>query len=343
MTQRNISTIARPSTAKIIAVGSPANRIAELINSNDNSRFNSLIVEPGTGEVEQAFSISGKTVSVKSASWLDDWYFEYESTVRDFVADADVVYLICGMGRDTGARVAPLIADTVRATNAVCVAFPIMPFGFEGRFRRHSAETALSELKRSSTVTVGVQANQPSVANLAGTVRDVMHQIADEIESSMEDFDRLFDRTNAHSQVTQSWPSLSSTSVVVSGTGASLHAGRDAVVSAVSNGTQLSEADSATLLVRGGIAMSFGQVAETLSTIHEWVTVHGDVGISVEHDQSLGSRIEVTVLLNKYEDAVVTAPQLGNFGVGRSKTSVEDLFDVGERDGSRIPELQPAI
>jgi hypothetical protein len=89
--------------------------------------------------------------------------------------------------------------------------------------------------------------------------------------------------------------------------------------------------------------MSFGQVAETLSTIHEWVTVHGDVGISVEHDQSLGSRIEVTVLLNKYEDAVVTAPQLGNFGVGRSKTSVEDLFDVGERDGSRIPELQPAI
>ena len=343
MTQRNISTIARPSTAKIIAVGSPANRIAELINSNDHTCFNSLIVEPGTGEIEQDFSTHGKAESLKSASWLDDWYFEYESNVRDFVTDADVVYLVCGMGRDTGARIAPLIADTIRATNTVCVAFPIMPFGFEGRFRRHSAETALSELKRSSTVTVGVPANQPSVANLAGTVREVMTQIAVEIENSIEDFDRLFDRTNALSQVNQTWHRFSSTSEVVSGIGSSVHAGRDAVVSAVSNGTQLSEADSATLLVRGGIAMSFGQVAETLSTLHEWVTIHGDVGISVEHDQSLGSNIEVTVLLNKVEDAVVTAPHLSNFGVDRPRTAVEDLFNTGERDGSRIPELQPAI
>lgn len=63
------------------------------------------------------------------------------------VADADLVFIIAGMGGGTGAGASPLIASLARAQGALTVGVVTRPFNFEGQRRIEKAEQGLQELQ----------------------------------------------------------------------------------------------------------------------------------------------------------------------------------------------------
>ena len=63
------------------------------------------------------------------------------------VADADLVFIIAGMGGGTGAGAAPLIASLAREQGALAVGVVTRPFNFEGQRRAEQAEQGLQELQ----------------------------------------------------------------------------------------------------------------------------------------------------------------------------------------------------
>ena len=63
------------------------------------------------------------------------------------VADADLVFIIAGMGGGTGAGAAPLIAALAREQGALAVGVVTRPFNFEGQRRAEQAEQELQELQ----------------------------------------------------------------------------------------------------------------------------------------------------------------------------------------------------
>lgn len=63
------------------------------------------------------------------------------------VGDADLVFLVAGLGGGTGSGASPLVADVAREAGALVIAFVTMPFSFEGGRRRKQAEDALKELR----------------------------------------------------------------------------------------------------------------------------------------------------------------------------------------------------
>ncbi len=63
------------------------------------------------------------------------------------VADADLVFIIAGMGGGTGAGAAPLIASLAREQGALAVGVVTRPFNFEGQRRAEQAEQDLQELQ----------------------------------------------------------------------------------------------------------------------------------------------------------------------------------------------------
>ncbi len=63
------------------------------------------------------------------------------------VADADLVFIIAGMGGGTGAGAAPLIAALAREQGALAVGVVTRPFNFEGQRRAEQAEQGLQELQ----------------------------------------------------------------------------------------------------------------------------------------------------------------------------------------------------
>ncbi|MCM2274973.1 MAG: cell division protein FtsZ [Candidatus Didemnitutus sp.] len=63
------------------------------------------------------------------------------------VRDADLIFLVAGLGGGTGSGATPVVAELAREAGALVIAFVTMPFSFEGGRRRKQAEEALQELR----------------------------------------------------------------------------------------------------------------------------------------------------------------------------------------------------
>ncbi|MCY4552885.1 MAG: sigma-70 family RNA polymerase sigma factor [Candidatus Poribacteria bacterium] len=72
------------------------------------------------------------------------------------VTDADLVFVVAGMGGGTGAGAAPLIAALAREQGALAVGVVTRPFNFEGQRRAEQAEQGLQELQRNADSVVVV-------------------------------------------------------------------------------------------------------------------------------------------------------------------------------------------
>jgi cell division protein FtsZ len=71
---------------------------------------------------------------------------ESQNDIRDFLKDADMVFVTCGLGGGTGTGAAPIVAEIARDLGALTVAVVTKPFSFEGAQRRNIAERGLTEL-----------------------------------------------------------------------------------------------------------------------------------------------------------------------------------------------------
>ena len=81
---------------------------------------------------------------------------EDREKLHSLVADADIVFIIAGMGGGTGTGASPLIASLAREQGALAVGVVAQPFNFEGQRRLNKAEQGLRELqKNADSVVVG--------------------------------------------------------------------------------------------------------------------------------------------------------------------------------------------
>ncbi len=67
--------------------------------------------------------------------------------LQSIVSDADMLFIIAGMGGGTGTAVAPVIASMARAQKTVTVCIATRPFDTEGKHREDIADQGVSELK----------------------------------------------------------------------------------------------------------------------------------------------------------------------------------------------------
>lgn len=88
--------------------------------------------------------------------------------LKAHLRDADVVFLVGGVGGTTTAASLPVLARAARATGAITVAAAISPYAFEGEDRKLSAETCISQLKAVADTTVVIP-NQDLFPARSGT------------------------------------------------------------------------------------------------------------------------------------------------------------------------------
>lgn len=74
---------------------------------------------------------------------------EDSETLGALVADADIVFIVAGMGGGTGTGAAPVVAALAQKQGVSAVGIVTAPFAFEGRRRAEQAEHGLEALRRS--------------------------------------------------------------------------------------------------------------------------------------------------------------------------------------------------
>lgn len=122
---------------------------------------------------------------------------EDRETLNAIVADADIVFIIAGMGGGTGAGASPLIASLAQAQGALAVGVVTCPFNFEGQRRAEQAKRSLQEIQENADSVVVVQNQQlldsiEQQQKLSMTIREAFH-LSDEtllrsVERSISEF-----------------------------------------------------------------------------------------------------------------------------------------------------------
>jgi cell division protein FtsZ len=67
--------------------------------------------------------------------------------IQEVVSEADLLFLVVGLGGGTGTGAAPVVAQAARKLGALTLCFVTMPFPFEGDRRRRQAEDGLRALQ----------------------------------------------------------------------------------------------------------------------------------------------------------------------------------------------------
>ena len=73
---------------------------------------------------------------------------ENRDEVGRALANADLVFITCGMGGGTGTGAAPVIAELAREGGALTVGIVTKPFLFEGRKRMRQAEQGITDMRK---------------------------------------------------------------------------------------------------------------------------------------------------------------------------------------------------
>lgn len=100
------------------------------------------------------------------------------------VEGADMVFVAAGMGGGTGTGAAPLVAQLARRAGALVVGIVSVPFGFEGRRRRRTADAGLEALRAETDSLLVVEndrllamdGDEPSVGEAFGRADTILSQ-----------------------------------------------------------------------------------------------------------------------------------------------------------------------
>ncbi len=72
---------------------------------------------------------------------------EQDAAIRGVLQNRDIVFIIAGMGGNTGSVLAPYIARLSKENGAYAVAFAAIPMRFEGASRARKAQEAIEKMK----------------------------------------------------------------------------------------------------------------------------------------------------------------------------------------------------
>ncbi len=105
---------------------------------------------------------------------------ESKADIQKALAEAQLVFITCGLGGGTGTGSAHLIAEESKNAGALTIAIVTLPFSSEGRMRWKNALEGLAKLKRQSD-TVIVIPNDKLLAIVPDLPLNTAFKVADEV------------------------------------------------------------------------------------------------------------------------------------------------------------------
>ena len=146
---------------KFIAVG---NFGSIMISSNieELSKYNHLIIDTSSHDLEKSFISSKIQIGNELTNGLgthgdpllgEQAVWKIKADLEKFVADADLVFIIGGLGGGTATGAIPMIAQIVKNTGALTLSMVTYPFSFEGIQREKIAIAGIENLIKKSDST----------------------------------------------------------------------------------------------------------------------------------------------------------------------------------------------
>ena len=227
--------------------------------------------------------------------------------IREHLKDANMVFIVCGMGGGTGTGAAPVIAHEARELGILTVGVMTTPFTIERAVRRENAQMGIAKI-RDDLDTILVIPND-KLFNLASksTPIKTMFKLADEVVKQAvrgitdiinEDGDLNLDFADIKKAMKDKGTALIGIGEA-EGEGRAVAAAKAAVESKLLD-SKINSANAIIANVVGNVTA--GDIMEIDEYFHDLVGDRVDFFLGMRNDESLGDKISVTIIATGIDD-----------------------------------------
>ncbi|OGS42168.1 MAG: cell division protein FtsZ [Euryarchaeota archaeon RBG_16_62_10] len=239
---------------------------------------------------------------------------EAEEEIKKALADADIVFVTCGLGGGTGTGSAPFMAQVAKEQGALTVAICTYPFQAEGAVRAENAEWGLERL-RNVADTVIVIPNDRLLEIVPKLSLNAAFKVADEV--LMRSIKGITEIVTRPGLVNLDFNDIKT--VMKAGGVAMIGLGEsdddDAAVTAVNEAINsplieldISEATAALVNVTGGPNMTVTEAEQVAEIIHSKINQSARIIWGAAVDETLEDTIRVMVVITGVKSKHILGP-----------------------------------
>ena len=231
--------------------------------------------------------------------------------VMDAVGEADIVFLVAGMGGGTGSGGAPIIAKALKDRGVLSIAVVTKPFQFEGRRRMLIADAALDDLKK-EVDTLIVVPNEKLLGLVDRTVSmiDSFKMIDELLIHSVKSVSSIISRSGyINVDFADLRTIMKGMGLAMMGTGSAngenraQEAAKKAISSSLLENMDIKSARGILLNISGGENLSLHEINDAANVIYDESDKNARIILGTVIDDSLQDEVVVSVVATGFHPA----------------------------------------
>jgi cell division protein FtsZ len=234
---------------------------------------------------------------------------ENRDDVARVLADADLVFVTCGMGGGTGTGAAPIICQIAREAGALTVGIVTKPFLFEGRKRMRQAEMGIAEMRgQVDTMVVVPNERLRAVVGKDSPFGDSLKKADEVLLHATQGIANLIgvtglvnvDFADVRTVMANGGSALMGTGIG-RGENRAMEAAQQAISSPLLDNVSISGATGVLVNITGGTDLTLGEVHQINEIIHDAVGDEAEIIFGAVNEPAMQGEIRVTVIATGFE------------------------------------------
>src|SRR5690349_23509443 len=224
--------------------------------------------------------------------------------IREYLSEADMIFITAGMGGGTGTGAAPIIAKVAKELGSLTVGVVTKPFTFEGKRRMKQAEEGMKDLKASVDTLIAIP-NQRllSVAGRNSSILETFKKADDVLLQAVRGISDLItvhglinlDFNDVRTIMSEMGMALMG-AATASGENRAVEAAQKAISSPLLEDVSIQGARGVLINITGGPDLCLHEVNEAASMIQEEAHDDANIIFGAVIDETMTDEIRITVI-----------------------------------------------
>lgn len=236
--------------------------------------------------------------------------------IMEHLDNADIVFVVAGMGGGTGSGGAPVVAKALKERGILSIAVVTKPFLFEGKRRMLVAEHSLEDLKKDiDTLIVVPNEKLLGLVDRSVSMVESFNMINELLMHSVKSISSIISKSG---HINVDFADLSAImkgmGLAMMGTGSASgenraqEAARRAISSPLLENMDIKSAKGVLLNISGGPDLSLHEISDAANVIYDLSDKNAHIILGTVIDHDLQDQVVVSVVATGFQPAVAVAP-----------------------------------
>src|SRR5438309_372913 len=240
--------------------------------------------------------------------------------LREYLGEADMIFITAGMGGGTGTGAAPIIAKVAKELGSLTVGVVTKPFTFEGKRRMKQADEGMKELKASVDTLIAIP-NQ-RLLSVAGRNSSILETFKKADDVLLQAVRGISDLITVHGLINLDFADvrtiMSEMGMAMMGAAISqrenraVEAAQKAISSPLLEDVSIHGARGVLINITGGPDLTLHEVNEAATLIQEEADDDANIIFGAVIDESMGDEMRITVIATGFGERIERSTARGS-------------------------------